>query len=161
MIPAFRIDPDFHGPTLTELTPILADLGLDDPPMAVRWSGTTQDFLALERAKLIKLVLVVPDQEVLERTLWRLDGSLEISPEQADTTLKNLFSTTQQASWRKQVAELGQVRSTMLLCRVLADALKDGKKVRPSSVAIARDCLLERLNPADADVLVRLRTQTR
>lgn len=161
MIPTFRIDPEFHGPTLCELRPILADLQLGDPPLEVRWGGYPMDYVWLEKARLHPLVLVVPDQEVLEKTLWRLGGALAISPEEVSTAMKTLFVKADQSGWRQRVTELGATRGTQLLVRIVSDTLKAGTRARPSSVAIARECLLEHTHPADADVLLRLRGRRR
>ena len=43
----------------------------------------------------------------------------------------------------------------------MADILRQGKRMRPGNAAVARECLLERQHPADADVLVRLRNRNR
>ena len=161
MIPGFRIDPEFHGPTLCELAPILDQLPKDDP-LEVRWEGYPLDFVWLERAKQHQFVLVVPDRDTQEKTLWKLDLALKIDPDELSQVQKALFNLANQHEWRKRIADQGVVaRGTMLLCRAVADILRQGKRMRPGNAAVARECLLERQHPADADVLVRLRNRNR
>ena len=104
MIPAIRIDPEFHGPTLCELMPILDDLHLEDKPMEVRWGGFPMDYVWLEKAKLHRFILVVPDLDTQEKTLWKLGGALLLSKEEVNSAQQALFSTTNQAEWRKRIA---------------------------------------------------------
>lgn len=161
MIPPFRIDPEFHGPTLAELMPILEDISWDNSgPLEVRWTGSPADYLGLERARLRKLLLVVPDLNTQERTIWNLDGELAMAPAEVETTMKTLFVKANQADWRKRLGSLNYARGTMLLCRIVSDTLKQGTKIRSGTVAIARECLLDHINPMDADVLLRLRNKS-
>lgn len=151
---SFKVAPDFHGPTLPELQSVLVDL---PDPVEVRWTGSRQDLVALERSASRILILVVPDAEAMERATWVLGVGLTMSPADYDATRASLVNRDQQ-TWRTRVDDLGHARGTMLLCKLVADALRAGRKQGPTITGIARECVLDRLDPVDADVLLRLRT---
>ena len=146
-----RVDKEFFGPSLTELEPILNEL---PDPVEVRWSGSRLDFLAFERTTR-DIVMVVPDVEQAERTTWLLGGRLELPEEDLKAARKALTSTKDQ-TWRSRVEDLGFSRGALLLTKVTADAIRAGKTPK-ASTSIAIDCLLQKVHPADADVLLRLR----
>ena len=157
MIPDFKIVVDYHGPSLCDMLPILDRVELSEVPQ-VRWAGTRQDFLALEKVGSRKFLLVVPDAETRDKTLWRLDGALEITTEDLDVAKGTLVHKDQHHAWRAHMAKLDYPQRTMLICKVMAAALLAGKKPRQSSVSIARECVLDHIDPTDADILIRLRT---
>lgn len=156
MLPEFKVAPEFKGPALSELLPILPDIPADIAVEA-RWGGLKQDYIALEKAGDRKLVLVVPDAETQERTLWSLGGALPIKPEELETARRDLGTPALNVNWRVRLMELGHSRGTMLLCKIMSSGILAGRRSRPETVAIARECLLDHLDPTDADVLMRLR----
>lgn len=160
MLPEFKVAAEFKGPTLTELLPILPDVPAD-VAVEARWTGSKQDYLALEKAKDRKIVLVVPDTETQERTLWNLGGALPIKPEELEAARRDLGTPALNVNWRVRLMELGHSRGTMLLCKIMSNGILAGRKSRPETVAIARECLLSRLDPTDADVLMRLQVARR
>ena len=156
MAHSVQVDPGFTGPTLCDLAPILEDL---PDPVEVRWTGSKQDYLVFESWAHRELVLITPDVETSEKTLWALGGKLPISPEDLQAA-KTALTSTKDQTWRTRVEGLGVARATLLLTTVVGDSIRAGR--RPAaSASIAIDCLLSRVNPADADVLLRLRTANR
>lgn len=147
-----RVDKEFAGPTLCDLEPILDEL---EGPVEVRWTGSKRDYLAYERHGAREVLMVVPDVETLERTIWVLGGHLELSEDDLQAAKSALTSRSEQ-TWRTRVDALGPTRGTLLLTKVMADSLRSGKKA-PAALSIALDCILQGVNPADADVLLRLR----
>lgn len=148
-----KVDREFAGPTLSELEPVLADI---EDPVEVRWSGSRADFLAYERTPAERtLVLITPDDQTAERTIWLLGGALELSPDDLQAAKQALINPKDQ-TWRLRVEDLGANRGVLLLTTVLGSSLRDGKKPK-ASISVTTDCLLNRVHPADADVLLRLR----
>lgn len=147
-----RVDKEFAGPTLCDLEPVLGDL---PDPVEVRWTASKRDYLGYERHGAREIHMVVPDLDTLERTIWALGGHLELSDEDLQAAKTALTSKSDQ-TWRVRVDGLGTTRGTLLLMKVMADSLRAGRKA-PAAISIARDCILQGVNPADADVLLRLR----
>jgi hypothetical protein len=147
-----RVDKEFAGPTLCDLEPILDEL---QDPVEVRWTATKRDYLAYERHGAREVLMVVPDVETQEKTIWVLGGALELTDEDMLAAKAALTSRSDQ-TWRTRVDGLGPTRSTLLLTKVMADSLRAGRKA-PAALSIALDCILQGVNPADADVLLRLR----
>lgn len=150
---AVRVDKEFAGPTLQDLEPILDDLS---DPVEVRWTGSRVDFLTLERHSARSLILVTPDDVQRERTIWILGGTLDMSPDDLEAA-KLALTNKRDQTWRLRVSDMGTTRGTLLLTKVVGDAIRNGKRP-PASVSVALDCLHRQVNPADADVLLRLRT---
>ena len=148
-----RTDKEFAGPTLPELLPILEDI---PDPVEARWSGSRQDFLAFEKCTARTLILVAPDNAVAERALWLLGGALELSKDDLEAAKQALVSRKEQ-TWRLRVDNLGHTRGTLLLTKVIGESLRGGKTPK-AAASITSDCLFRRIDPADADVLMRLRT---
>ncbi len=154
---AVAVDPEFHGPTLDELEPILEDL---PSPIEVRWTGSATDYLLLERHhRDRRLLLKVADQDLADRTLWTLGGKFPLGKEAIEAAKKALTNQASQ-TWRADMDRTSPTRGSLLLIRVVGDSLRSGKKPQ-AAMSIARDCLFQGVNPADADVLMRLRTGRR
>lgn len=153
MTPEFRVDPAFNGPSLAELLPILDDL---QDPVDIKFLGTRADYLTLERAPARQFVLVVPDTEVRGKATGRLGGSLHVTKEDFALLKKALTSRKDTLDWRLRVGAMGREVGTLLLCKIVSSALQAGKNPR-AAVDVARDCVLRRTDPVDADVILRLR----
>ena len=163
-----KVDKDFAGPTFCELEPVLDEL---PGPVEVRWTGSKQDILLYERnadrvieidkvAYPVTYVLVVPDVEAQEKTLWALGGVLTLPKEELDAAKLALFSRSNPAAWRKKAEALGTVRATLLITKVAGDAVRKGKSPK-AGLSIAADCVVNHVSPVDADVLLHLRVGIR
>jgi len=148
-----RVDKDFAGPSLQDLEPVLSEL---EDPVEVRWSGSKGDILAQERQCSRSLILIVPDVETAEKTLWVLGGVLTLPEDELKAAKCALFSKYAPSSWRKKAEALGIIRSTLLLTKVAADAVRKGVTPRPG-LSVAADVVLNHVSPVDADVILRLR----
>ena len=157
-----RVDKEFFGPTLCEMEPVLEILNPDrgnptEVEVEVRWTGDRRDNLAYERNSEYAFVLVVPDIETAEKTSWSLGGAMDLPQAELEAAEVALFSKAGSGvAWRKKAEGLGAVRATLLLTKVAADAVRRGKRPRVAT-ALAADCIINHVSPADADVLLRLR----
>lgn len=147
------VDPDYMGPTLRELLPILGDL---PQPIEIRWLGTPEDNRLYTRHNNLMFSFIAPNCEVAEKALWAHGGSLNLPPEDFEAARKAL-SSRNSSSWRITSDGLGHARSMLLLTKVVGDAIRSGKKPNVSTIATI-DCLFNKVNPIDVDVLIRLRS---
>ena len=147
------VDPDYMGPTLRELLPIIGDL---PQPIEVRWLGTAEDNRLYNRYKHLTFSLITPSCEVAEKAMWAHGGKPDLPPEDVEAARKAL-TTRSSNSWRTTAEGLGAARSTLLLTKVVGDAIRSGKKPGISTIATI-DCLFNKVNPADVDILIRLRS---
>ena len=148
----FKIAKDFHGPTLEEQVSVLDAIA---DPVEVRWTGSKADYRMLDTHLRRHFILVVPDVETHERALWRLGLGHCITPEDLLAAKQGLVRKDQQ-TWRAQCSPLGYDRGTLLLCRIMSSALLEGKPTPSPVVSLACDCVLNHMDPADTDVLLRL-----
>lgn len=153
----FRVEvsPDSHWPSFKELDPVM-DL-LDDP-VDLSWTGTRDDQQLWEKWRGRSLVLHVADQEQAERALWLLGGPLVLTPEDL-TAAKKALTVKTDPSWRPRVEAVGHSRAVLLLTSVVGSSIRSGKAPAAAS-SVVGDCLFRRISPADADVLMRLRTRS-
>lgn len=147
------VDPDFMGPTLRELLPVLGDL---PEPIEVRWQGTPEDNRLYSRNLHRMFTFICPDVDVAEKALYTHGGSLTLDQADFDAARTALMSRNSGA-WRSTAENLGQARATLLLTKVVGDAIRAGKKPQISTVATI-DCLFGRVSPIDVDTLIRLRS---
>lgn len=147
------VDPDYMGPTLRELLPILGDL---PQPIEVRWLGTPEDNRIYTRYQHLTFSLITPSIEVAEKAIWAHGGSFSLSDADLDAARTALTSRIS-GSWRSVSEGLGQARSMLLLTKVVGDAIRAGKRPGVSAMATI-DCLFNRVNPIDVDALIRLRS---
>lgn len=148
-----KIDPEFQGPTLQELLPVLEDI---QGSIDLRWENGKHELNLLEQRPKVKFILHVKDISVMERTAVALGTALPFELGTVETAKLALNSRTQQ-KWRPMVEDMGYGAARSLLLKLTADALRAGK--RPRLVAsITNDCLFTGVSPLDADILLRLRS---
>ena len=144
-----QINPDFKGPTILELEPILGDI--QGTPQ-VRWQGTRAEFLTLEQHPR-KFILHVPDITAMEKTATMLGNEYTFD----SAILQQAFQalTGRQASWRSFCEGVGPAVTRSLLIRISARAIRKGQG--QIHAKIASESLIEGVNPIDADILLRIR----
>lgn len=146
-----RINPTFNGPTILELTSILADV---QGTVEVRWQGTRAEYTALEQNPKRAFILHVQDLPAMERAATALGQPFTFDTSLLAIALTSLTSR-KAYNWRTFSDSLGIAVTRSLITRLSAGAIRKGKT--PIIANIAAECLIEGVNPVDADILLRLR----
>jgi len=125
----------------------------------VRWGGTKGELLLLEKWESSDrtFTLYVKNQDLHDKTCSSVGGILSIPLETVEQGKKTLASKKEQ-SWRGMIGDMSQVKANTILTRIVSNAIQNGKKPR-ACVSIIHDCLHNGVNPLDADVLLRLRSE--
>jgi hypothetical protein len=147
-----RVNPEFHGPTILELDSVIANV---QGPVEVRWQGTKAEYAALERYPRNKFVLYVPDLPGMERAATVL-GQPYILDTALLVTAHSSLASRKAYNWRAFSEGVGTAITRSILTRLSAGAIRLGKPPR-FLAKIASECIIEGVNPIDADVLLRLR----
>jgi len=145
------IDSEFKGPSILELQSsiphIEAGIVID-----VKWSNTKPEFYLLQKLKHShKFCLHVVDLQAMERAASFLGQTLKLDTSIIEKGKRSLNST----GWRDYASELGTAVARSVMTKIAADNVRRGNRV--NFISVARDTLLDGINPVDADVLFRLR----
>jgi hypothetical protein len=146
-----KVNPSYAGPSILELAPVLADV---QDPVEVRWQGTKAEYRVLENCNRHKFILHVSDLAAMERAATMLGNSFTFETALLATALSSLNSR-KAYNWRAFSEGVGTAVTRSLLIRLSAGAIRKG--VIPRMANIASECILDNVNPIDADVLLRLR----
>src|SRR5271166_3373987 len=144
------VQQDFNGPMLPDIEPVL---DLIEGVVDVRWTNTKAEQVVLERHRDRSFKLYVPDLPLMERTATALGLSYVLDMGIRQSALASLVYQ-KISNWRAFTEGIGSTVSRSLLTRLSADSLRKGG--RPKLAAIAAECVLDGINPCDADVLLRL-----
>jgi hypothetical protein len=151
MVDKISINPQYSGPTILELDAVVADI---QGAVEVRWQGTKAEYAALDRHPKRTFILHVQDLPAYDSAATRLGLRYVFDA----ALLANAFTalTSRKAyNWRSFVDGVGTAVTRSLITRISAGAIRKGKT--PRLAIIASECLIESVNPIDADVLLRLR----
>jgi hypothetical protein len=150
VFPEVRVE-GFDGPNLVELEPILKEI---PDPIEARWEGSQKEFDLIPTLADRRVILYAKDVFAQDKLTIYLGAPISMD---AGLVTKGRATLAQQsaAGWRDLCEALGHSRSTLLLVKIVADAVRAGKK--PKAAAIAGDVILKGVNPADADILLRLK----
>lgn len=146
-----KVSPEYSGPTILELESLIADV---QGVIEVRWQGSKAECLALEKYPQRMFILNVQDMSAMERTATALGQPYVFETSLLATALTSLTSR-KAYNWRSFSDGVGTAVTRSLLTRISAGAIRKG--VIPRLANIASECLIESVNPIDADVLLRLR----
>lgn len=146
-----RINPQYSGPTILELDSIIADV---QGAVEVRWQGTKAEYSTLEHYPKRVFILHVQDLPAMERAATALGQPYVFDTGLLATALTSLTSR-KAYNWRAFSEGVGTAITRSLITRLSAGAIRKG--VTPRLANIASECLIEGINPIDADVLLRLR----
>jgi hypothetical protein len=150
------IDPDYIGPSLRDLLPILGELSY---PIEVRWGGSAEDHRLYLQHQQHTFVLIAPSIDVAEKAIWTHGGTIDVAKDDLEAA-KAALTKRVSGTWRSTAEGLGAARATLLLTKVVGDALRAGKHPYTSASATL-NCLFDRVDPRDVDVLIRLRAAKR
>lgn len=147
------IKPDYSGPTILELAPVINDV--QDKVVQVKWENSRTELRVLEQFSKREFLLYVPNLGALERASTALGLVLIVEPATIENA-KGALNIAARYNWRGFVKDIGTNLSRSLITKLAADSIRRGGK--PQLALIASECLLDGINPIDADVLLRLRT---
>ena len=151
MVEAIQVNPNYSGPSILELNSVMDDV---QGTVEVRWQGTREERVALQRNSARKFILFVPDLPAMERAATALGRLLAFDNALLAAALTSLTSR-KAYNWRQFSDDVGTAMTRSILTRLSAGALRKG--VTPKIANVASECLIEGVNPIDADVLLRLR----
>lgn len=151
MVEQIQVNPSYSGPTILELSAVLADV---QGTIEVKWQGSKEERAVLKKFAERKFVLYVPDLPAMERAATTLGRSFVFDNALLATALTSLTSR-KAYNWRSFSEGIGTAITRSLLTRLSAGALRKG--VTPTIANIASECIIDNVNPVDADVLLRLR----
>jgi len=120
----------------------------------VRWQGTKAEYRALETCNDHKFILHVQDLAAMERAATALGNPYTFETALLATALTSLTSR-KAYNWRVFSDGVGTAVTRSLLTHLSAGAIRKG--MMWGGAIIASECILENVNPIDADVLLRLR----
>lgn len=148
-----KLNPEFNGPTILELGPVLDETTGE---VEVRWENTKPEIAFLKANPGRYYILNVYDIQVFERTCVAFGTSFMIDSTLLESARLALKSRRAAQNWEHISGQYGVNVSRGLLTRIIADSIRSGKE--PKTVAlVAREILLNGVNPLDASVLLRLR----
>jgi|SRR5271166_390671 len=154
VLPSIQINPEWKGPTLLVLEPILEDV---PDPLIIAWNNTRAEIDALRRVlrNLHRpITLVVKTVNDMTRTCNALGLTLKFDGEMLENCKAALWKEC--PTWRPMVEGIGSNTARSVLVKLVANALRQGK--RPKFMAsVMDDVLFSNVDPADTDVLARLR----
>jgi hypothetical protein len=151
MVEHIQVNPTYSGPTILELSTVMADV---QGTVEVKWQGSKEERAALQKFADRKFVLFVSDLPAMERAATTLGRALVFDNALLATALTSLTSR-KAYNWRSFTEGIGTAVTRSLLTRLSAGALRKG--VTPRIANIASECIIDNVNPVDADVLLRLK----
>lgn len=144
------VQPKYTGPSLFEIEPVI---DLIKGIVNVRWTNTKIEQAILERYRTRNFNLYVEDLSLMERTANAL-GLNYVLDLMTFETAKAALLYPKTANWRAFTEGVGSSVARSFITRLSADSVRKGG--RPRLAAIAAECVLDSINPCDADVLLRL-----
>jgi len=144
------VDSKFSGPKLIDLEPVIDMIA---GPIEARWTNSKTDQAILEQYRERSFKLYVEDLTMMERTATSLGLNYVLDLGVYQSALAALIHQ-KVSNWRAFAEGVGTSVSRSLLTRLSADSVRKGD--RPRLAAIATECVLDGINPCDADVLLRL-----
>ncbi len=148
-----KLNPDFQGPNLLELEPVIPET---QGPIEVRWENSKAEIALLYKNPRRIYILHVKDIFILERTTATFGVAFPIDPTLLESAKLSLTSRKAAVNWEHLNSEYGANVSRGLLTRILADSVRKGRDPRLAA-PVAREILLDGVNPLDAAVLLRIR----
>lgn len=146
-----NIDTEFKGPSILELESSIPHISAE-VVIDVRWTNTKPEFYLLQKLKHShKFCLHVADLQAQERAASFLGQALKLETSIIEKGKRSLNSS----GWRDYASELGTAVARSVMTKIAADNVRRGNRV--NFISVARDTLLDGINPVDADVLFRLR----
>lgn len=149
---AIRIEPNFNGPSLPEMLPLLADT---DQPVEVAWENSRAEIALLDQVRDKAVTLIVNDLAAMERTAISVGVGFKFDRALKSTAFKALNNKDGELNWRGLVTQMGTGVSRSLLIRITSDNVRKGNSVTPLRT-IANGCLFDNVSAFDADVLLGL-----
>ena len=149
-----EVNPDFHGPTIVELAPVL-DVLCPTDDIKVRWGGMKEEIRLLQKYESRKFVVCVASLNEMS-IVSGLFGTPLMMTEAMVNQGRDSLANRKMYNWRKFTEEAGPSIARSLIVKIATDAVRQG--LRPRLASVAADVLLGKANPSDADVLMRLRT---
>ncbi len=144
------VQPKFNGPSLVDIEPVL---DLIEGTVDVCWANTKAEQIVLGHHRDRNFLLHVEDLVLMERTATALGLNYVLDLGIYQSALASLIRQ-KVTNWRAFTEGVGASVSRSLLTRLSADSVRKGD--RPRLAAIATECVLENVNPIDADVLLRI-----
>jgi hypothetical protein len=148
-----KLNPDFQGPTLLELEPVIAET---QGQIEVRWENSKAEVALLYENSNRFFLLHVKDISTLERTASAFGTSFAVDPTILESARLSFVSRKAAQNWDHINSQYGQNVSRSILTRLLADSIRKGKDPRVAA-PVAQEVLLDQVNPLDASVLFRIR----
>jgi hypothetical protein len=147
------INPDFQGPTLVELEPVLDDvLGR----IEVRWENSKAELALLEEYTEHSYMLYVKDVAVLAQASSTLGIPFQAPPTLIESAKLALSSRKSAHQWESINKDYGTNVTRSLLASLVSESIRKGKNA--ALVApVAREVLLDQVSPVDATILIRIR----
>lgn len=139
-----------NAPTLIEIEPVL---DLIDGIVDVRWANSRAEQTLLEQHRDRNFKLFVEDLSMMERTANSLGLNYVLDLMMSESA-KAALLYPKTANWRAFSDGVGPGVARSLITRMSAESVRKGG--RPRLAAIAAECVLDSINPCDADVLLRL-----
>jgi hypothetical protein len=147
------INPDFQGPTLVELEPVLDDvLGR----IEVRWENSKAEIALLEEYTEHSYSLYVKDIKTLESASSTLGVPFQATPELIESAKLALSSRKSAHNWESITKEYGTNVTRSLLASLVSESIRKGKNAALIA-PVAREILLDGVAPVDASILIRVR----
>jgi hypothetical protein len=140
------------GVTILELEPNIENVTAD--VIDVRWLNSKPELQALTRMSHKNFRLFVKDGFALEKTRLALGQPIEIDSSVLNSA-KIALNRKKLYNWRGFTQEIGLGISRSILTRISAEAIRRGES--PNIAMVAKSCLLDGVNPIDADVFLRLK----
>lgn len=148
---SLRVDPDFNGPSLKEMIPLLGDTA---GPVEVAWENSRIEAALVNRFRDCDLVLVVPTLAAMEQAAatlgiaYAFDRRMKFSASEA-------LNSNEVADWRPFVSRMGSSVTRGLMLGLVGESVRMGIKV-PALQAVVDWCVFDNVSPADSDVLLGL-----
>lgn len=147
-----QIDPEFNGPTLLELEPVLFDI---EGVVMIPWSNSRKELATLERFRESELAftLVVRDYDTHMKTAVAV-GLYTVVDEDTLRATRESITKKSATNWRQLVDTMGPVKTNTVLASITGSAIRSGKKPK-ALVSVLSCCLHQGVHPQDVDVLLR------
>jgi hypothetical protein len=147
------VDKGFEGSDIIDHQHDLRNIEGDT--IDLRWQNTKPEIALLNKFSDLNFRLHVPDISTQERTATTFGLPMEFDRNTINAAYLAL-NTRKSYDWRNFVEGRSHIAARNILIRLAADALRSGKR---SSLALIVDNFAKKsaINPADADILLRLK----
>lgn len=149
------LDKEDTSPTIVELSPVIPNI--TDKTIKVRWANTKDEIHTLRQFQR-DFLLCVPDVPTFDKTVAAFGKRLKI-PQSVLERAKLVLTDRKGYNWRNFVEEQREnISPKHLLLKLAADAIRKGNQ--PSLAEIVKGVFADGINPADTDVLIRLKSSS-